>query len=168
MLAMTTAVADGVVLHPMTAEPFLADLTERQIPAGLAAAGRDAGGFEVVAGALVGVHDDHDDPSTVRGMLRAMVAFYGSTPAYRPVLDSIDAGALQPDLQALTREGRWGELAAVVPDDVLDQLAVVGPPDDVGHRLRRLYGGRADRLALTFVQPLPPPGLAAVLDRLRE
>ena len=167
MLAMTTAVADGIVLHPMTAEPFLADLVDEHIPAGLAAAGRDRADFEVVAGALVGVHRDDEDGAATRGMLRGMVAFYGSTPAYRPVLDSIGAGDLQPELQSLTREGRWGDLAAVVDDAVLDQLVVIGTPADVAARLRHLYAGRADRLSLTFVQPLPPPGLAEVLAGLR-
>ena len=166
MVAMTAAVADGVVLHPMTSEPFLADLVDRRIPEALADAGRERSGFEVVAGALVGVHGD-EDREDVRSMLRGMVAFYGSTPAYRPVLDSIGAGDLQPDLQALVRDGRWGELAAVVPDDVLAQLTVTGPPAEVAARLRQLYGARVDRLSLTFVQPLPPDGLGEVIDAFR-
>lgn len=168
MLAMATQVADGIVLHPMTAEPFLATLVDERIPAGLAAADRDRQGFEVVAGALVGVHTEDEDPTPTRNTLRSVVAFYGSTPAYQPVLASIGVDELQPELQSLTRQGRWADLAAVVDDVVLDQLAVVGTPGEVAARLRHLYAGRADRLALTFVQPLPPPGLAEVLDALRR
>lgn len=168
MLTMATAVADGVVLHPLTTEPFLSALVDERITAGLAAAGRDREGFEVVAGALVGVHAEDEDPAPARDGLRSVVAFYGSTPAYRPVLASIGAEALQPELQSLTRAGRWSDLAAVVDDEVLDQLAVAGTPGEVAARLRRLCAGRADRLSLTFVQPLPPPGLAEVLDALRR
>lgn len=166
MLAMTTAVADGVVLHPMTTEPFLADLVDHRIPAGLAAAGRTRDDFEVVAGALVAIHDGDAGPA--RDALRGMVAFYGSTPAYRPVLDSIGAGDLQPELQALTRAGRWGDLPAVVDDTLVDQLTVVGTAAEVAARLSSLHRGRTDRLSLTFVQPLPAPGLGEVLDALRR
>lgn len=168
MLSMATAVADGVVLHPLTTEPFLSALTDERIPAGLAAAGRDPEGFEVVAGALVGVHGEDEDPAPTRDLLRSVVAFYGSTPAYRPVLASIGVDELQPELQSLTREGRWDDLAGLVDDRVLDQLAVAGTPRQVAARLRHLYTGRADRLSLTFVQPLPPPGLTQVLDALRQ
>ena len=166
MLAMTMAIADGVVLHPMTTEPFLSELVDERIPSGLDAAGRSRDGFEVVAGALVGVHGEEDAAAT-RDVLRGLVAFYGSTPAYRPVLESIGVGVLQDELRDLTRAGRWGDLATVVPDDVLDQLAVIGTPAEVGERLRALYGGRVARLSLTFVQPLPPPGMAEVIDALR-
>jgi probable F420-dependent oxidoreductase len=168
MLAMAAAVADGVVLHPMTTAPFLAEILDQRIPAGLAAAGRHGGDFEVVAGSLVGVHDD--DPhaaAAVRNSLRAMVAFYGSTPAYRAVLDSIGAGPLQDELRALTRAGRWSDLASAVDDEVLDQLCVAGPAHEVARRLRILYRGRVDRLSLTFVQPLPPPDLPTLLAGLR-
>jgi probable F420-dependent oxidoreductase len=168
MLAMATEVADGVVLHPLTTKPFLAGLVDDRIPAGLAAAGRDRGRFEVVAGALVGVHADDEDPGPVREAVRGIVGFYGSTPAYRPVLASIGAEDLQPQLRTLTREGRWEDLSTLVDDAVLDQLAAVGPPAEVAARLRTLCAGRADRLALTFVQPLPPAGLAELLDALRR
>ncbi len=166
MLAMTTAVADGVVLHPMTTDAFLAELVDERIPAGLAAAGRDPKSFEVVAGALVGIHGDDDAPR-VRDALRGMVAFYGSTPAYRSVLDSIGAGALQVELQDLTRAGRWGELPRVIDDALLDELCVIGRPAEVATRLAALYAARVDRLSLTFVQRLPPDGLGPMLDALR-
>lgn len=166
MLSMTLEVADGVVLHPMTTESFLAALTDEKIPEGLAQAGRDRAEFEVVGGALVGVHGD-DDLQPVRDALRGMVAFYGSTPAYRPVLETIGAGDLQDELRDLTRAGRWADLPAIIDDGILEQLAVVGTPTEVAERLRQLYDGRVDRLSLTFVQPLPVPGLPALVDALR-
>lgn len=166
MLAMATEIADGVVLHPMTSERFLTELVDQRIPAGLARAGRARQQFEVVAGALVGIHGD-DDAASARDALRGMVAFYGSTPAYRAVLDSVGAGDLQDELRDLTRAGRWGDLPAVVSDELVEELTVVGTAADVADRLRRLYRGRVDRLSLTFVQALPPPGLTDVLDRLR-
>ena len=168
LLAMTLEVADGVVLHPMTTEPFLADLVDVRIPAGLAAATRADARVRGRGGCAGRGSTATTIADAVRGTLRGLVAFYGSTPAYRPVLDSIGAGDLQPELRQLTQTGRWGDLASVVDDGVLDQLTVTGDAETVAARLRHLYAGRVDRLSVTLVQPLPPPDLGAMLDRLRD
>lgn len=165
MVEMTTAVADGIVLHPMTTAPFLRSMVERAIAGGLEAAGRSRHEFEVVGGALVGIHEGHD-ADAVRDGLRMLVAFYASTPAYRPVLETIDAADVQPRLQRLTRAGAWDRLAEVVPDGLLDQLTVTGTPEEVAATLAARYHGHVDRLALTFVQPPPLEALGAVVRAL--
>ena len=167
MIEMTTAVADGIVLHPMTSADFLRSTVEGRIAAGLADAGRTRHDFEVVGGCLVGIHEGHDEAG-VRDGLRGLVAFYGSTPAYRPVLDSIGAGDLQPQLQSMTRSGAWERLPDLVDDALVDALAVVGRSDEVASTLRARYAGLVDRLSLTFVQELPVAGLADVVDGLRD
>jgi probable F420-dependent oxidoreductase len=166
MVEMTTRVADGIVLHPMTTRSFLHRTVEGAVTDGLAAAGRDRAEFEVVGGALVALHGD-DDAEAARTGLRMLVAFYASTPAYRPVLDTVDAGHLQPELRELTRQGAWDRLDAVVPDHVLDQLAVSGPPEEVAEQLRDRYGGMVDRLSLTFVQELRIGEIARLVRTLR-
>ncbi len=166
MIEMTTRVADGIVLHPMTTDVFLRRTVEGSVAHGLAAAGRDRDDFEVVGGALVALHGD-DDAEQVRAGLRMLVAFYASTPAYRPVLDTIDAGHLQPELRELTRQGAWDRLVDLVPDEVLDQLTVSGGPAQVAEQLRARYGGLVDRLSLTFVQELPIDDIGRLVRTLR-
>ena len=170
MVAMATAVADGIVLHPMTSAGFLRTMVDDRIGSGLTAAGRDRDDFEVVGGALVGVYGDDGlpDEASVRDGLRSMVAFYGSTPAYRQVLDDLGVGDLQPRLQKMTRAGEWHRLPELVDDDLVDQLTVVGDPAQVGTTLRGRYGGLVDRLALTFVQELPVSALPTVLAEIRR
>lgn len=167
MVEMTTAVADGIVLHPMTSEGFLRTMVEERIAGGLAAAGRSRDGFEVVGGCLVGIHQG-DDEAAVRDGLRSLVAFYGSTPAYRPVLDSIDRGELQPRLQSMTRAGEWHRLTELVDDDLVEALTVVGRADEVASTLRHRYAGLVDRLSLTFVQDLPLTAIGDVVQQLRD
>lgn len=166
MIEMTTRVADGIVLHPMTTDVFLRRTVEDSVARGLTDANRDRDDFEVVGGALVALHGD-DDADQVRAGLRMLVAFYASTPAYRPVLDTIDAGHLQPALRELTRQGAWDRLDAVVPDEVLDQLTISGSPERVGDDLRRRYEGLVDRLSLTFVQDIPTADIGRLLLTLR-
>lgn len=170
MVEMTTAVADGIVLHPMTSAGFLRTMIDDRIAPGLAAVGRTRDDFEVVGGALVGVHGvaGLPDERSVRDGLRSMVAFYGSTPAYRPVLDDIGVGDLQPRLREMTRAGEWHRLPELVDDELVDQLTVVGDPDHVGATLRDRYAGRVDRLSLTFVQELPMVALETVSAALRS
>ncbi len=171
MVEMTTAVADGIVLHPMTSEGFLRTMVDERVASGLDAAGRDRTDFEVVGGALVGVYGDDDslpDEQAVRDGLRSMVAFYGSTPAYRQVLDDIGVGELQPRLQKMTRAGEWHRLTELVDDDLVDQLTVVGDAARGGETLRQRYAGGVDRLSLTFVQELPVVALPRVLEGIRS
>ncbi len=166
MVEMTTAVADGIVLHPMTSEGFLHTMVDEMIAGGLAAAGRTHDDFEVVGGALVGIHGD-DDAEAVRNGLRSMVAFYGSTPAYRPVLDDVGVVDLQPRLQQMTRDGEWHRLTELIDDELVDHLTVCGTAEHVTDTLRARYGGLVDRLSLTFVQELPMAALPAVFDGVR-
>ena len=169
LVEMTTAVADGIVLHPMTSAGFLRTMVDDRIAPGLAAAGRSRDDFEIVGGALVGVYGDGiADERSVRDGLRSMVAFYGSTPAYRQVLDDIGVGDLQPRLQEMTRAGEWHRLSELVDDDLVHQLTVVGDPDHVGTTLRDRYAGLVDRLSLTFVQELPVAALPQVLAGVRS
>ncbi|WP_436795885.1 TIGR03617 family F420-dependent LLM class oxidoreductase [Actinospongicola halichondriae] len=165
MVEMTTAVADGIVLHPMTSAGFLRTMVDGRIAAGLADAGRRRDDFEIVGGALVGIHTD-DDADAVRNGLRSMVAFYGSTPAYRPVLDDLGMGDLQPRLQKMTRDGEWHRLTDLVDDDLVDHLTVCGTREQVADTLVERYRGLVDRLSLTFVQELPIEAIGSVTDAL--
>ena len=65
------------------------------------------------------VGDDHT-------ATRRLLAFYGSTPAYRPVLDMHGWGDLQPELNALSKQGRWEEMGRLIDDDVLHTIAACG------------------------------------------
>jgi hypothetical protein len=97
-----------------------------------------------------------------------MLAFYGSTPAYRPVLDTHGWGELQPQLRALTREGRWDSLAALVDDEVLSTIAVRGTPREAAAELRRRFDGTAvTRIAVYAPYALADDALTEVVAAYR-
>ena len=54
--------------------------------------------------------------------------FYGSTPAYRPVLESIGVGELQDELNRMSKQGRWDEMGELITQDILQEFAVIGEP----------------------------------------
>jgi probable F420-dependent oxidoreductase len=164
MTGVATRVADGLVVHPLNSRRSLRNLTLRAVDAGLAAAGRDRSDFTVTAGAIVGVWDDEGRRPEVETALRSMVSFYGSTPAYRVMLDADGYGELQPQLQLLSRQGRWADMAGLIDDALLDLFTVRGTPAEVGAELRSRYGGVVDRVALSPMGGLSAASLAAIVS----
>jgi len=78
------------------------------------------------------------------------IAFYGSTPAYQPVLDSIGAGDLQPILNKMSKQGRWEEMGELISDDILTNFAIVGEPSQIASQLLRRYGDIVDRTSAAY------------------
>lgn len=160
MTEVATEVADGLIVHPLNSSRSLHEHTLPLVERGLARAGRDRSEYTITAGAIVGVWEDPSDRARVEGALRAMVAFYGSTPAYRGLLEADGFGDLQPDLHRLSRGRQWAEMAALVDDDVLDRFTLRGDPEQVGTMLRARFDGVVDRVALSPQGTLSPAALA--------
>ena len=163
MTAMATAVADGVLIHPFASGRSLTDHTYPRIAEGLAAAGRPRSDFTVIGQGIVAAAADEAGLTAALGSVRSLVGFYGSTPAYRVVLDAHGWGELQSELAGLVAAGRWGDLAAAVPDEVLHTIAIVGTPEEAGRELVRRYAG-CDRVALSVPYAMPTATLAALVD----
>jgi hypothetical protein len=79
--------------------------------------------------------------------VRAQIAFYGSTPAYRMVLELHGWGDLQDELNRMSKEGRWAEMGTLIDDDMLETFAVVAPLDEVGPALVQRWGDVVTRLS---------------------
>ncbi len=103
-----------------------------------------------VVGAIVGLHETDDERERAHATVRGMLGFYGSTPAYRPVLDLHGWGDLQPELRELTRTDRWAELGDRYDDEQVSTLAIVGTPGEVAAELHTRFGDIADRIALSI------------------
>jgi hypothetical protein len=90
--------------------------------------------------------------------VKATIAFYGSTPAYRPVLELHGWGALADELHALSvsrREDKWTVMAQRVDDEVLEAFAVVAEPGDVAAAVRERFEGAVDRFSVYASYPAP-------------
>ncbi|MPY94655.1 MAG: TIGR03617 family F420-dependent LLM class oxidoreductase, partial [Acidimicrobiia bacterium] len=115
MTEVAGEVADGLLAHPFLTERYLHDVTVPALEAGLARRGDGTtlDDFEIGLSAFVAL--DEADVEAVR----RQISFYGSTPAYRPVLDAHGWGDLQTELNALSKQGRWDEMVGLVEDEVL-------------------------------------------------
>lgn len=168
MTTLATAVADGLLVHPFTTDRHLAEVTFPRVAAGLSAAGRDRADLTVVGQAIVACGTDAASQAAADEGARWLLGFYGSTPAYRPVLDTEGRGDLQPELRRLSREGRWDEMAALVDDDLLDAVVVRGDPAAVAARLHERFADRVDRAAFYAPGGIADEDLAAVVEAFRS
>jgi probable F420-dependent oxidoreductase len=169
MCRVAGEVADGVRLHPICTERFIDEAVKPNLAIGAARVGRDPADVEVCMKPLVGTAPDDEALEAVTRTVRARVAFYLSTPAYRRVFELHDWGDLADRAARLSREQRWEELALLVPDDVLHTVATIGTHDRIVDQLRRRYGPRVDRIE--FSTPVTGPAdaerMTTMLDALR-
>ncbi len=149
MVAAAGEVADGLITHPFTTRQSLLEQTLPAIDRGLARTGRTREQFDVIAATLVVTADTEEELARIKQSAREQLAFYGSTPAYKPTLDCHGWGDLHAELNARSKEGRWVEMSALITDEILEAIAVVGPPDTIAAALRARLDGIADGVSLT-------------------
>ncbi|WP_293307443.1 TIGR03617 family F420-dependent LLM class oxidoreductase [Mycolicibacterium sp.] len=147
--------ADGLLVMPFSSTKFLHEATMPAVRDGLA--GRTD--FAVLPEVIVSAGEDHT-------ATRRLLAFYGSTPAYRPVLDVHGWGDLQPELNALSKQGRWAEMGGLITDEVLHTIAACGRPAEIAAHIRRRCDGIADTVCLYQPGPIPTQTLAEIVDAL--
>jgi alkanesulfonate monooxygenase SsuD/methylene tetrahydromethanopterin reductase-like flavin-dependent oxidoreductase (luciferase family) len=98
---------------------------------------------------------------------RAQIAFYGSTPAYLPVLELHGWGGIHEKLHAASRRGEWAAMAELIDDDMLAAFAAVGSPAEVAAQLRERFKGIVTRLSFSASYPIRPELNAELLSALR-
>jgi probable F420-dependent oxidoreductase len=156
MTEVAGEVADGLLVHGFTTERYLREVTLPALERGLATGGRSRADVEVsLPGMVVTGSTDAEVDASARAV-RAQLAFYGSTPAYRPVLELHGWGDLHTELHARSKRGEWEAMADLVDDEVLGTFAVVAPLDDVPRRVLERFGDTVDRF--TVYAPGAGPG----------
>ena len=148
MTQLSGEVADGLYLHSFTSEAYIRQHTLPSLRTGLDASQRTAADVRVCYWPFLVTGADEQVFEKARDDIKRRVAFYASTPAYRPVLEQHGWGDLQPKLQAMTRENRWSEMAQLITPEILSTIAVVGEPADAARLLWERYGDFVDDLAL--------------------
>ena len=148
MLKVAAEECDGVKLHGFCTRKYLTDEIMPRIEAGLAKAGRQRDNYEISGGGFLATGPDDASVAKRFEWVRQRVAFYGSTPAYFPVLGVHGLEDLGHKLHAMSREGKWAEMTKEVPDDVAHLFAAVGRHDQIVGAIETRFGGMTDALTL--------------------
>ncbi|MFT4561823.1 MAG: putative F420-dependent oxidoreductase [Gammaproteobacteria bacterium] len=150
MTEVAGEVADGLLVHGFTTEAYLRNVTLPALQRGFAKSGKKRSDFEISYPVFSIKGRDEHELATAAKKMREQVAFYGSTPAYKPVLESIGAGEIQAELNAMSKQGRWEAMGDVIGDDVLDKFAVCGGPAELATQIKSRYGDIIDRTSASY------------------
>ena len=143
-------VADGMLVHAFTTERYLRDVTLPAIERGRAASDRPSADFELCYPAFIVTGKDEREWETIRSAVAKQLAFYGSTPAYRPVLECHGWGEMQTELNQLSKRGEWDAMGERITDEILEEFAIVAEPDKVAGALKARYGDVVQRILCDF------------------
>lgn len=148
MTQVAGEVADGLIVHPFNTMPFLEEQALPAVTLGLEKANRSRDDFIMQINAIVITGETDAEYKAAEDSVKSLLGFYSSTPAYKPPMDSVGYGDLQPRLNALSKEGKWDELATYIDDDFIDSFTTRGKPDEIAGKLKAKYGKHADRLSI--------------------
>ena len=168
MTEVAGEVCDGFLCHGFTTEKYLREVTIPALARGRAKAGKTMEGFEIVGPSFVVTGNTEEEMAAAAAGTRQQIAFYGSTPAYRGVLDIHGWGGLQDELNTLSKAGKWVEMGNLIDDEILNTFAVVGEPETVAPELHRRYGDVIERISFYAPYKTDPDRWSKVLADLKS
>jgi len=159
MTAVAGEVADGLMAHGFTTPSYLRDVTMENLSIGLVRSNRTRDQVEVTIPIMAAIGSDDAEIAAKAIGVRRQLAFYGSTPAYRGVLEHHGWGDVGEELNRLSKLGEWVAMGDLITDEMLEQFAVVGDPETVKREIHRRFDGVVDRVQM---------GLSSEALNLRE
>jgi probable F420-dependent oxidoreductase len=162
MTRVAGEVADGFLCHAFTTERWIREHSLPFLVEGRRRSGQSMDGFSVKAALFLATGTDEQIEADV-GAIREQLAFYASTPAYRPILELHGWGDMGTDLTRLSKAGRWNEMTPLISDEVVDTFAIVAPVNQVPQILNQRLGDVVDRVS--FVSRTDHPELVAACRR---
>jgi probable F420-dependent oxidoreductase len=151
MTEVAGEVCDGLLAHGFTTEAYLREVTLPALERGLSKAGKQRSDIEISCPTFVITGTNEEEFRAADKGVRQQIAFYGSTPAYKGVLEKHGWSELQPELNRLSKQGEWVQMGTLITDDVVDAFAVRGEPEEIPKLILARYGDVIDRV--TFYTP---------------
>ena len=168
MTEVAAEVADGVILHAFTTERYVREVTLPALERGFAKSAKLRSDFEISGPLFIVSGADEEELEKARQGTKQQIAFYGSTPAYRGVLELHGCGDLQDELNRLSKQGEWVAMGDLITDDILDAFAIIGEPEDIPKAMLARYGDIVDRLSFYAPYRSDPERWRQVLAGFRE
>jgi probable F420-dependent oxidoreductase len=163
MTEVAGEVGDGFLVHGFSTERYLREVSLPALERGAAKAGKTRSDLTVSYPGFVVTGPHNKSMAAAAKGVREQIAFYASTPAYRPVLELHGWGDLQPELNTLSKRGEWEKMGELVNDDILNAFAVVAPLDQVATEVRNRFEGIVDRFSFYAPYKVDPEMWKGVL-----
>jgi alkanesulfonate monooxygenase SsuD/methylene tetrahydromethanopterin reductase-like flavin-dependent oxidoreductase (luciferase family) len=117
---------------------------------GLSGAARNRQAIEISSSIFVIPSDDPKQAVAYELEVCQQIAFYASTPAYRPVFEIEGWGEAARRLNRLAAHGQWNDMPALVTDEMLDAFALRGTWSELPQKVLHKYAGLLDRVSYYF------------------
>ncbi len=161
MVRAAATVADGLVGHPIYSQRWLKEAVLPSVEDGLRRSGRSRDQFTIASEIITSVSDDRAEAMRAA---KQQIGFYTSTRTYQPILELSGLGGIVDDLKVAVAGGDFARLAALIPDEFAEEVAVIGTASECREQMKR-YDGLVD---LPVLYP-PAFGLSAEgAVRMRE
>ncbi len=167
-LRLAGEVADGVQLHPFCTRRYQEEVVLPRLQEGLASSGRRLAQFEIVGGGFIATGADAAAVAKMFEWVRVRLGFYGSTPAYWPVLELHGLGDLGRALNVLSKQGKWTEMTSLIPDEVVHLFAAVGTHAEIAGRIAQRFGGVSDAVSASINSAITSDLPSEVLADIRR
>jgi probable F420-dependent oxidoreductase len=132
----------GFHVHPFHTPEYIRQVVLPNIKLGAEKTNRSRADVQLASSIFIATNDDE------RELVRQQISFYASTPSYKAVLDVHGWGEVNEKLGALAARGKWSEMTAFITDDILNEVAIIAPADEISARIKQKYAGLLDRVAL--------------------
>jgi probable F420-dependent oxidoreductase len=154
MCQLAGELCEGFHAHPLHTARYLRERVIPNIEAGLSKGGRQRRSIEISSSIFVIPTDGQQQADRYEQEIRQQIAFYASTPPYRPVFDLEGWGDVADKLKAMAARGRWDEMKSLITDEMLDRFVLRGTWADLPEKVLRKYDGLLDRVSYYF--PIVP------------
>lgn len=135
MIRAAAAVADGLIGHPVFTRRYI---SERVLPA------LEGTNCELLPYVITSIADSTEQ---ARNEARGQIGFYYTTRLYHSILEPHGWKAQGEAIAAAFRKGDFAGMAAAVTDEMIDEIAIAGTPDEVRDQLKA-WEGLADHVLL--------------------
>jgi probable F420-dependent oxidoreductase len=157
---------DGLIAHGFTTSRYLREVTIPALERGAAKAGKTRKDLTVAYPGFI-VTGEGEQFETAKTATKRQIAFYGSTPAYRPVLDLHGWGEIGDELNTMSKRGEWEAMGERITDEMLDAFAIVAPIDEIPARVGERFGGVVDRFSFYAPYRLEQDNLTELLAQFK-
>lgn len=141
-------VCEGFHVHPFHTPKYIREIVLPNIELGAQKGQRSRHDVQLSSAIFAATND------VEREAARQQISFYASTPTYRTVLEVHGWGEVGEKLSALAARGKWNEMPGLISDEMLDEVAVIAPAEELPTRIKTRYAGLLDRI--TFYAPFDP------------
>jgi probable F420-dependent oxidoreductase len=135
-------ICDGFHVHPFHSVKYLRELILPAIEEGTKKERRKREEVAVSVTAFVATTSEE------MNFARAQIAFYASTPSYRPVIALHGWSDIAEKLSAHAARGEWTEMPMLITDEMLNEFCLMADRNGLADGLKKRYDGIADRLSI--------------------